>query len=82
MPTGILRKVKLLPNIKVCQGVKKKFTHIHWGQIYLYLEPDQYVNHSDYPNTYQDLKNKCDFAKRDIKKREMITCDSTKDDIS
>lgn len=61
---------------------EKMFTHSHWGQIYLYLEPDRYVNHSDNPNTYQDLENKCDIAVRDIKKGEMITCDATKDDIS
>ena len=61
---------------------ENKFTHTHWGQIYLYLEPDRYVNHSKNPNTYQDLINKCDIAARDIKKGEMITCDATKDDIS
>ncbi len=61
---------------------EKRFTHTHWGQIYLYLEPDRYVNHSDTPNTYQDLKNRCDIAAIDIKKGEMITCDDTKDDIA
>ena len=60
---------------------EKMFTHSHFGQIYLYLPPDRYVNHSKNPNTYQDLKNKCDVASRDIKKGEMITCDATKDDI-
>src|ERR1700710_2741516 len=60
---------------------EKMFTHSHWGQIYVYGEPDRYVNHSDDPNTYQDLVNKCDIAARDIKKGEMITCDSRNDDI-
>lgn len=60
---------------------EKMFCHTHWGKIYLYLEPDRYVNHSDNPNTYQDLENKCDIASRDIKKGEMITCDATKDEI-
>ncbi len=60
---------------------EKMFTHTHWGQIYLYLEPDRYVNHSKTPNTFQDLKNKCDKALRDIKKGEMITTDAKKDDI-
>ncbi|PIR74521.1 MAG: hypothetical protein COU35_02025 [Candidatus Magasanikbacteria bacterium CG10_big_fil_rev_8_21_14_0_10_47_10] len=60
---------------------EKMFTHSHWGQIYLYLEPDRYVNHADDPNTYQDLKNKRDLAKRDIHKGEAITCDAGKDDI-
>lgn len=61
---------------------EKKFTHTHWGQIYLYLEPDRYVNHSQNPNTFQDLANKRDIAARDIKKGEMITCDATKDDTA
>jgi hypothetical protein len=60
---------------------EKMFTHFHWGQIYLYSEPERYVNHSKTPNTYQDLKNKCDIALRDIKKGEMITTNAAKDDI-
>jgi hypothetical protein len=60
---------------------EKMFTHSHFGQIYLYSEPERYVNHSVNPNTYQDLKRKCDVALRDIKKAEMITTDSMKDDI-
>lgn len=66
---------------KKLPGSEKKFTHTHWGQIYLYLEPDRYVNHSKTPNTQQDLANKCDIAVIDIKKGEMITTDATKDDI-
>lgn len=61
---------------------EKMFTHTHWGQIYLYLEPDRYVNNSKTPNTHQDLETRCDIAARDIKKGEMITCDATKDDIA
>jgi hypothetical protein len=60
---------------------EKVFTHIHWGVIYLYSEPERYVNHSYKPNTYQDLINQCDVATRDIKKGEMITSDATQDDI-
>jgi SET domain-containing protein len=60
---------------------EKMFTHVHHGQIYLYSEPERYVNHSDNPNTYQDLENQCEIAMRDIKKGEMITTDSRKDDI-
>lgn len=60
---------------------EKEFTHTHWGQIYLYSEPERYVNHSDDPNTYQDLKKQQDVALRDIKKGEEITGDATKDDI-
>lgn len=60
---------------------EKMFTHTHRGQIYLYSEPERYVNHSDNPNTYQDLVKQCDIALRDIEKGEMITTDATKDDI-
>jgi len=61
---------------------EKEFTHTHWGQIYLYPEPERYVNHSNYPNTYQNLKKKQDIALRDIKKGEEITTDASKDEIS
>ena len=60
---------------------EKMFTHNHRGQIYLYSEPERYVNHSKTPNTYQDLEKKCDIALFDIKKGDMITTDATKDDI-
>ena len=60
---------------------EKMFTHTHWDQIMLYGEPERYVNHSDDPNTYQDLKKQQDIALKDIKKGEMITGDATKDDI-
>ncbi len=59
----------------------KKFTHVHWGQIYLYSIPERYVNHSSDPNTKSDLKNKADVAIRDIKKGEEITTDASKDDV-
>lgn len=59
---------------------EKMFTHRHWGTINLYSEPERYVNHSENPNTYQDLVKKCDIALRDIKKGEPITTDATKDD--
>ena len=60
---------------------EKKFTHRHWGQIYLYPSPARYVNHSSNPNTVQNLKKQFDVALRDIKKGEEITTDSSKDDI-
>lgn len=60
---------------------EKEFTHMHWGTIYLYSEPERYVNHSDTPNTYQDLTNRCDIALRDIHAGEMITTDTTRDDV-
>ena len=61
---------------------EKEFTHWHWGIIYLYSEPERYVNHSENPNTFQDLTNKCDVALRDINIGEMITTNALKDDIS
>jgi len=66
---------------KLSRG-ERQFTHSHWGTIYLYAEPERYVNHSNNPNTYQDLLKKQDIALRNIKKDEEITGDATKDDIS
>ncbi len=60
---------------------EKRFTHVQWGQIYLYSEPERYVNHSKAPNTYQDHKLHADVALRDIEKGEMVTTDATKDNI-
>lgn len=60
---------------------EKRFTHKHWGKIYLYPSPARYVNHSQNPNTIQNLKGRYDIAIRGIKKGEEITTDSTKDDI-
>lgn len=61
---------------------EKMLTHIHWGQTYLYSEPERHVNHSETPNTYQDLEKQQDIALRDIKKGEMITTNANKDDVS
>lgn len=61
---------------------EKKFVHNHWGKLYLYSSPERYVNHSSNPNTFQDLKKKCDIAIRNIKKGEELTTDATKDDTS
>ena len=60
---------------------EKKFTHTHFGTIYLYSEPERHVNHSENPNTYQDLENRCDVAIQDIKKGDIVTTNATKDDI-
>lgn len=60
---------------------EKMFTHSQYGQIYLYSEPERYINHSKTPNTYQDHKLQADVALRDIRKGEMITTDATKDDV-
>lgn len=61
---------------------EKMFTHTDRGQIYLYAEPERYVNHSATPNTFQDHVQKADVALRDIKKGELITCDARKDDVN
>lgn len=76
--------LKPLSNLEYEQlpKLEKMFVHSHRGRLYLYSEPERYVNHSDTPNTYQDLKNHCDIALRDIKKGEEITTDSSKDDIT
>ena len=60
---------------------EKMFTHKQNGVIYLYAEPERYVNHSPTPNTYQDHTLHADVALRNIQKGEMITTDATKDDI-
>ena len=59
---------------------EKEFVHKHHGIIHLYSKPERYVNHSDNPNTFQNLENFSDVASRDIVKGEMITTDATKDD--
>ena len=56
-------------------------THNVNGQIYLYPEPARYVNHSDDPNTYNDLAKQADIALRDITQGEMITVDGRTDDV-
>lgn len=59
---------------------EKRYTHTHNGQIYLYSEPERYVNHSANGNVVQDLEKQCDIALRDIRKGEEITASATKDD--
>jgi SET domain-containing protein len=60
---------------------EKQFTHKQWGKIYLYPSPARYVNHSNNPNTIQNLKEQFDRALRNIKKGEEITTNSLKDNI-
>ena len=61
--------------------IERMFVHVHHGNIYLYGKPERYVNHSDNPNTYQDLEKGCDIALRYITKDEVITTDASKDDV-
>ncbi len=76
-------KLKFLSNEKYKSLPKKEkmFTHSYRGRIYLYSEPERYVNHSKRPNTIQDHIKKADVALRNIKKDEMITCDASKDNV-
>ena len=75
--------VKLLSEdeYKNLPNEEKYFVHTHWGVKYLYGIPERYVNHSLNPNTFSDIKNKCDVATRDIKTGEQITTNAIKDDI-
>lgn len=81
----IVVKYSLVPVSETAYGIlpegEKQFTHIHHGQIYLYSEPERFVNHSDNPNTYQDFEIGADRASRDIQAGEMITTDATRDDV-
>ena len=59
---------------------EKWFAHILNDTIFLFGEPERYVNHSDTPNTFQAYRNGwCDIALKDIKEGEEITTDSTKE---
>ncbi len=49
-----------------------EWTHSFHGKIYLFPEPERYVNHSDSPSTYPH-PGKGDVALRPIKKGEAIT---------
>ena len=58
---------------------EKEFTHSYRGQIFLYQEPERYVNHSCDANTRAE--NFYDIAKRDIKKGEEITADYSEESV-
>lgn len=61
--------------------IEREYVHSHYGKLFLYMNPERYVNHSEKPNTYQDHVQKADIALRNIKKGEMITTNHSKDDI-
>ncbi|MFN7038276.1 MAG: aminoglycoside phosphotransferase family protein [Alphaproteobacteria bacterium] len=61
---------------------EKSFTHKRLDQIYLYLEPERYVNHAINPNTHQDFVIQADIALCNIMKGEMITSNAMKDEVS
>lgn len=52
-----------------------EWTHSFHGKIFLFPEPERYVNHDDNPNTVIDHEKGGDVALRDIKKDEAITID-------
>ena len=60
---------------------EKHFTSFQDGKHWLFPSPERYVNHSCEPNTNPNLKERCDFALRDITKGEEITTDYSKDDV-
>lgn len=67
----IVIQYKLIPlsqkEFQALPESEKMFTHVYKGQIYLYSEPERYVNHSKNPNTYQDHEIKADIALRKSK---------------
>ena len=52
-----------------------QWTHSFNGKIYLFPEPERYVNHDDNPSTHIDHEQDGDVALRDIKEGEAITID-------
>ena len=58
---------------------EKQSAHSFWGRIQLFRSPAIYVNHSNHPNTEQDLQNRCDRALYPIKQGEKITTDSERE---
>jgi ketosteroid isomerase-like protein len=54
---------------------EREWTHSFHGKIYLFPEPERYVNHSDDPSTYPDHARGGDVALRAIRKGEAITID-------
>lgn len=60
---------------------KSWFTHARKGKIFLYSEPERYVNSSKTPNAYIDLTLGADIALRDIQKGEEVTIESSAEDV-
>ena len=60
----------------------KKYVIILDDEYVLMRPPERYVNHSCEPNAKTDLANRCDRARRDIKKGEEITVGYGEDGFS
>ena len=52
---------------------ESEWTRSFHGKIFLFPEPERYVNHDENPSTHPDHKQGGDVALRDIKKGEAIT---------
>ena len=68
-------KPKVIKESEISELPKKLLNYIEksGNKYYLMQPPEKYVNHSCEPNTM--VKNDCDVAIRNIKKREEITSD-------
>ena len=60
---------------------EKHFTSKEGDKYWLFSTPERYVNHSCEPNTNPNIKDKFDFAIKDIKKGDEILADYTKDNV-
>ncbi len=56
-----------------------EWTHSFHGRIYLFSEPERYVNHSDDPSTYPDHARGGNVALRSIQKGEAVTIDDRRE---
>jgi len=56
-----------------------EWTHSFHGRIYLFPEPERYVNHSDDPSTYPDHARGGNVALRSIRTGEAITIDDRRE---
>lgn len=81
----VVLKLNLTPitfkELKALPPEEYRATHNHNGQIYVYGEPERYVNHSETPNVVFEPDQKADVALRDISAGELITVDARYDDI-
>ena len=56
-----------------------EWTHSFDGRIFLFSEPERYVNHSDDPSTYPDHTRGGNVALRSIRAGEAITIDDRRE---
>jgi|tagenome__1003787_1003787.scaffolds.fasta_scaffold20981559_4 ketosteroid isomerase-like protein len=58
---------------------EREWTHSFHGRIFLFPEPERYVNHSDEPSTYPDHTRGGNVALRSIRAGEAITIDDRRE---